>query len=301
LLVLMPAGQPYFNRLYNALMIPPADLSLRHITGSPLVETMSERVQFQDSGAEPAQIFLARGSYLTTPGIGYALNATGVTMIAGARKWITWPTLASPAFTTSVALENLEHVDSDNVHFVPFWPSEHLFSAYSITGSLSNHWLPAEVALIHAGQRELFAPVVRQSGKRRSPQIWLEWFDPRNGEQVFAKGAGTPIDSGVLDDRGALVHRGVAEIHVGDRLVLRPVLHTPDGNGYRVALGVRGPQFHTHQDFFGPPRPLGGDSWIYGDSIVIPSQPGEYTIEIVGTAVWPNQEHVVRYHFLTVP
>jgi hypothetical protein len=83
---------------------------------------------------------------------------------------------------------------------------------------------------------------------------------------------------------------------VNDSLILRPVLRTLDGNGWRVSVTVTGPDsfrrsfsvMHLSQD-------TGVDSRIYSDYQVKFVRPGQYAIELVGETVWPSQIYRVRY------
>ena len=83
---------------------------------------------------------------------------------------------------------------------------------------------------------------------------------------------------------------------MGDTLTLRPVMRTHDGNGWRVALTVQGPELSSCRLFASRPSPLGGDNWIFGDHLVHLKQSGDYTIDITGTTLWPFKTFAVRYH-----
>ena len=246
-------------------------------------------------------MLIERDGTLATPGIGYVLNSTGSTRIAGTRKWMTWPTTTSPSANTNVALENLRLVNREYIHEAPYWSVPALFSAHSITAYLSGHWLANEVALEHAAQNELFKPQTTSVARQRMPQIWLEWFSPRNNRQFYAQIAatGSTVKPLTLEDRGRMENgTGDQRLKLGDALTLRPVMRTLAGNGLRLALSVRSPGGEFHQSFTGHPSPRGGDSWIFGDHTIPLKLSGGYTVHITGTTLWPAQTFNVRYQFV---
>jgi hypothetical protein len=87
----------------------------------------------------------------------------------------------------------------------------------------------------------------------------------------------------------------------GDHLKLRPVMRTLDGNGWRVALTVQGPEINAQRTFVGQPIPLGGDYWIFGDYEIQLLHPGSYVVDLACTTAWPTQTFTVRYHFAVNP
>ena len=300
LLIVPPSGK-YFNRFFNFAMTPPDDLAMRHVIAATATLAVGEKIPLTEAGDRREALLVARGGLLTTPGIGYVLNATGTTLIAGARARMTWPTVSPPSTNTGQALENLLYVDRARIRDLPFWPVPALFTPGSQTGYLSQHWLGSEVALEHAAQNELFAAAVRArpAEATHAPQIWLEWSSFRDQTPIAAKGAGLAGEFIALDDRGRLdTGAGNQLIKAGDRLALRSRMRTPDGNGWRVTLEVRGPGISTHRESTGVPTPLGGAGWINGDDRIELQQPGEYTVEIAGTTLWPVQTCTVRYHFM---
>ncbi len=300
-LTTVPAAHRYNNRLYHVLMMPADDLAMNHVIRSPAVLPSSKDSRSDVSVEVLAQNILERGNVLTTPGIGYVMNATGVTLIGGARRWMTWPTSTPPSLTTAAVRENLQYIESARLLKVPFHPTVHMYTATSMTGYLSKHWLWNEVALEHAAQAELFEPVLKLASTPRRPQLWLEWFSPRNNKQFFAPGAGRFIESSDLENRGRLDNgTGDQLIRAGDLLTIRPFLRTLDGDGWRVTITVQGPGGLSHRDFTGHPSVLGGDNWIFGDSQHRLNQPGEYTVDLSGTTLWPTRTFSVRYHFVVL-
>lgn len=301
ILVLLPAGNPYFNRLYNVLMVAPEDLSMRHVIISPEVMALTDKGRFPNLDISISDIFSERGNILTTPEIGYVMNTTGSTLIAGTVKWMTWPTVSAPSLRTKKSLENLNYINIDLVVSAQFPPIRVLYSSISQTGLLSKHWLPSEVALGHATQQELFINQARQPKKKRAPQIWLEWFGPDDGKHNFSNDVRTPIESDITNDRGFLPHDGGRDFRQADQLILRPVLRTPDGNGYSVTISIEGPNFHSRQDFIGRPNPLGGEGWIFGDQTILLRQPGVYSAQLTAVTFWPQQSYSIKYRFTVYP
>lgn len=302
-LVTAPATDKYYNRLYNALMVPPGDLAMKHVVASNEVTAPVGIPKLPDSGETRALNRIVYGSILTTPGIGYVLNATGNTLIRGARKWMTWPSVTPPSLNTSLALQNLQFVDTTPIHRARHWPVPSLFSPGSITGALSGHWLQQEVALEHAAQTELFAPAPSTSRAPRAPQIWLEWwFDDKADQRFSGRGPVTEAKAPSLDDRGRLEGTDPSRvIRQDDLLTFRPVMRTPDGNGWRIILTIRHPASSSEQQFTGLPSRLGGDSWLYGDHQIRAGAPGQYEVEITGITLLPKATFVVRYHFIVLP
>ena len=297
--VTLPAHSWYFNRLHNILMVPPDDLAMRHVTQLPALNLLKTAQSLSASPDQLSATLLERGNLLATPGIGYVLNATGQTFLSAARKWMIWPNITPPSQTASGALEGLKNIASQSVHNTPFWVTDRLYTPGSITGHVSQHWLPYAVALEHAAQDELFnRPVVTESNLR-APQIWLEWSDASDPTHFFANGARVSVDSGFPQDRGRLGDGTENQrIKMGDRLTVRPVMRAPDGNGLRVAITIQGPEFQSYRAFIGRPSPLGGENWSFGDHLIQLRQPGKYTVDIVGTTLWPSQFFIVRYHFV---
>lgn len=299
-LMTVPAHGPYFNRLYHFLMQPPDDLAMRHVIHSPESVPLDTIMLPNEPGEPLSQMLIARYGILTTPGIGYVLNSTGSTLIANTRLWMTWPKVDSPSANASMALKTLQSLGREYVHEAPHWPVPALFSSGSTPGHLSGHWLANEVALDHSAQAELFDHSPGAATPPQLPQIWVEWLQPRHKGHYWGKGAGLPVSAVPLEDRGPLRSETViARIQVGEPLILRPVMRTPSGNGWRVSIAVNGPHHASRSDFTSPPSPLDPDNWVLGDHHVQFKQPGEYILDITGTVLWPGSTFTVRYH-LTV-
>jgi hypothetical protein len=298
-LTLVPASSLNFNRLYHTLMVPPEDLAMLHVTQLAALNLLTTEQFLRASPDQLSATLLERGNFLTSPGLGYVLNSTGKTMLAGARKWMTWPNSTPTSLTASARLEGLKNIASHQVHDIPFCATSSLYTPSSMIGLVSQHWLSYAVALEHAAQDELFKRPMVTHTNLRVPQIWLEWFSPRDRRHFFSEGNGSAVKAADMDDRGALDKKTSDQrIHAGDRITLRPVMRTLDGNGWRLSLAVQGPSSALFPDLFGHPSPLGGDSWIFGDHQILLAQPGEYTIDITGTVLWPTKSFTIRYHIL---
>lgn len=302
-LVLLPTGRPYHNRIFHSLMKPPADLAMQHVITSPIIASLAKRTRVIPTYQTWPQILVTHGGILTSPGIGFSMNATGATFIANTRRGMSWPTANPPSLVLATASENLQHISSAQVEAIPSISSLNLYTPSSQTGYLSQHWLTEEVALEHAGQPELRSPhIIVSESIRRLPQIWLEWSCPRDNEMNSSAGTSKPVLTVQLEDRGRLETNASSQvIQAGDRLVFHPVMRTLDGNGRNLSITIRGPKESTEYTFTSRPNPLGGDLWISGQQTFLVKTPGRYTVEIAGNTLWPDQTYTVRYFFIAQP
>jgi hypothetical protein len=301
-LTVIPPGGPSFNRLFNALMVPPDDLAMRHVLQSPVVVALAPKPRLPGLIDHPEQTFLKRGAILTTPGIGYVMNATGSTLIDGTSRRLIAAGAPPPSVTTPSDRDRLTHGFPNRVQEAAFPVVANLFSPVSQTGFLSTHWLPQEVALVHATQNELFAPRAMSTAPATPPEFWLEWSGSRS-RQTFSSKEDRVTTGLTVPNDGVRLNSGTGEprIQAGDRLNLRPVMKTPGGNGWVLGLQVRGPGFASQREFFGRPSPLGRPNEIVGNDEIRVLQPGEYTVELSGKLFWPAQTLMVRYHFTVQP
>jgi hypothetical protein len=297
-LLVVPANGPFFNRLWNALAIPPSDLSMRHVIDAS--DQVDSNAFFCPADYKPRIVRHFNGpiGVLTTPGIGYALSATAKLWIPTASKRLLNP----PAVTSSTILANLLHVPRASICAMPFWAHDELFTASSLAGAMSTHWLPIEVAAVHATQEELFKTRASDSVERRSPQLWLEWTDLKDGKHHSSNGAGVSVSS-TFEDRGDLIPGDEdRSVRAGDCITLLPILRSPDGNGVHLSINVMCPAvFSRSSEMTFRPLPLGGDSWSFFKFEVLLAQPGEYVIELAGTTVWPTESYRVRYKMTVSP
>ncbi len=295
-LIIAPVKGPVFNRLYHTIMVPPRDLSIRHVISSPMLLELSPP-SLGARGDVPLEISLqSRAGLLATAGISYAMNATGLTQIRQARKWMTWPALTPPSLLIPRSRENLRNIPDDRVKFAPFTPVPALFSSGSTMGRLTHHWLPFEVALEHAGQPELFAPLARDQKQLRPPEVWLEWQAPVQGQSIAANGVGVALTKPGVEERGDL-RKTILEpsLIAGQTFLLRPVMRTRDGNAWKLRLIVKGPDFSESYELIGRPDPLGGDVWVFADVIFNLNHPGNYQLELLASTLWPKEQYQVRY------
>jgi hypothetical protein len=155
-LLLVPASGPYYNRFWNALMKPPDDLGMKHVIAaasrSPLIATKNDH---------PSVVF-------TTPGIGCVVTATGFNNVVYIEeRLIMSSVLSTPTARMDHLLGRVTSVVKDgrrdSLLLLPLVTS--LQTAVSLTGSLSTHWLPQEVALEHAGGPEIEAAARQLGGK----------------------------------------------------------------------------------------------------------------------------------------
>lgn len=299
LLVLVTADQKtYLHRFFNAVMVPADDLTMRHVVGSPAIAALAAQPRPTGLRRLPAPVLVERGAILTTPGIGYAMNATGATLITGTRKWMTWPTVTPPSLTAAEALEDIHYIEPSQVRPIPFEATSNLFSPLSMTGYISGHWLPLEFALEHAAQKELSAARNPTPTPKRAPVIWLEWFNPRDNRHFIATGA-DDIMASQREDRGGLNDPANEQVFLsGDTLRLRPAMRTLDGDGARLTLIVKTPTISSQHEFIDRANPLGGDKRQYGEAQIRLAEPGRYTVEVTGHILWPERIFTARYYFI---
>ncbi|MES1168445.1 MAG: hypothetical protein ABUL61_04680, partial [Oleiharenicola lentus] len=170
-LMVVPNTGMSYNRLFNFLMVPPDDLVLQHVVASNVAAELAQSAQLPHSRAQFPQELAAHGGVLASPGVSYALDATGATLIARAQKQ---PTSSVPSASVSDARNDLQHIELSSIQSVPFWPLANLYTPRSTEGYLSGHWWPDVVTVEHAGQAELFAPSTHPPASRRLPNLWVE-------------------------------------------------------------------------------------------------------------------------------
>jgi hypothetical protein len=296
-LTLLPVKGTSFNRFFNTVMVPPADLAMKSVLNSNLVREMHENQQ-RERATDPSLAPLNRDAVLATPGISYVLNATGLTQMRRARKGIIRPIPATVASFAESVIKVLPTLGQMPLHRAEF-PASTLFSPQSQTAALSGHWLPTEVAQEFSTQAELFAPI---AVIEQLPQIWIQWTSPRDHVEIFAKGAGRDLATRPVDDRGRLDSgKDNQVIRVNDTVIFKPVMRTFNNGGLRLVLTITGPGLSVTHPLERTPVPLGGVQWIHNDYPVTLNAPGRYDIEITGTSLWPTATATVRYHFIVQP
>jgi hypothetical protein len=281
-LLLVPANRPFYNRFWQALMVPADDLAMR-----PVIEATDTMAGGGTEGSESGEKAL-----LAIPGIGYVLESAGRACLFDTIRLVQKP----PASITDAMVEKLHLADPSVVRNEPFWAVDVLYTPFSQCGSLSGHWLPTDVALELSNQEELFRAPLRPAAERQPPQLWLQWISGPVKTHYYGKGAGVPLQAAV-EDRGPInSQKGFATPVAGDQLVLTPMLRTLDCNGWRVCMNLTGPDsFHRHFEVTQRPTHLASEHWIYSSFEVRFPKPGQYTIELVGDVLWPARTYKVRY------
>jgi len=114
--------------------------------------------------------FVVPNGFLATPGIGYVLQSTAkATHVIGATRF----RRVCPASATNMELELVGRARLGEIHAMPFWPKDNLYTAFSLSAILSGHWPSNEVALEHSAQEELFKGPIYATQGRRPPQYGL--------------------------------------------------------------------------------------------------------------------------------
>jgi hypothetical protein len=286
-LLLVPANRPFYNRFWQALMVPANDLAMR-----PVIEV---------AGTLPSA---GKGSKfdepvpLTTPGIGYVVESTGRACLLGTARVVRW----APAQVADTIVRHQLLFEPGTLHELRIPAADVLYSPNSQSGFLSGHWLPCDVALELSTQEELFQPGPNPPAELQPPQLFLEWTNGRNQTRYYGKGAGVPVRA-VDEDRGSMnSDNRFATPVAGDQLVLRPILRTWESNGWRISMTVTGPDsFHQFFEVVRQPNLLEGDIWIYSDCRMRFPKAGQYTIELVGDVVGAVRRYSIRYALTVAP
>ena len=293
----LPNMGPFYNRLYTLLVVTAEDVAMRPILTSAFFQQLGDPSPVSRSPLERAEAGFRARSIIAPLGIGYVLNASGRVAVKDARKWITWPTLTPPSLTVDYLLKGVSKSNRSQSVETFFPPIPDLYTRASFVGQLSRHWLPNEVAIEYSGQRELKGAIHSLPQQSAPPMIWLEWLAGSTHE-VAQTGFPTPIMSSEIIHRGAISDRKTTQpFKRGDRVTFRPVLWTKSGDGYSVQLLIQGPGYQLEKDILGKPDPLRGENWVFGDQIVILSEPGKYKATITGTLLAPTRSYTVEYTF----
>jgi hypothetical protein len=282
-LLLVPANRPFYNRFWQALMVPPDDLTMHQVIEA--ADTMpggggSDGSKFGDTVP------------LTVPGVGSVLESAGRACLFDTTRLVQ----KSPALVTDAIVEKLRLVDPGVRRDEPFWAADFLYTPYSQSGFLSGHWRPWDVALELSTQEELFRVPLLPAAERRPPQLWLAWTS-RPGTAAFYGERGSEPLRAAIEDRGSInSQQGFATPVAGDQLVLTPMLETVDCSGWRVCMNLTGPGcFHRSFEVTQRPTHLASEHWIHSNFKVRFPKPGQYTIELVGDLLWPARTYTVRY------
>lgn len=149
-LLLVPANGPYYNRFWNALLVPPGDLCMDHV-----VKAISDPAIKSSKGSTPPRL-------LTTFGQGFAACATGVRNVAHGER-LTW---TDPGYRTRLLLGSMtETAGQKETALLLVPPTAALDSPVSLSGYLSRHWPAQEAALEYAARHEIEAAARKLGGR----------------------------------------------------------------------------------------------------------------------------------------
>ncbi len=154
-LLALPAQAPYFNRLWSALVVAPADLTMHE-------SLVTESAVVASSPHNPS------ARVLSGAGLSFVFHAAGVNRLSYPKRLIRLPPTSAPSEIlpwvfeyTRVSLDE----GADVRLIIP--QSRHLFSPGSQAALLSGHWLPYEAAIENAGEAELQAQASRYVRQKR--------------------------------------------------------------------------------------------------------------------------------------
>jgi hypothetical protein len=139
-LVIAPASDPSFNRMYNVITRLPADMGMRSTLEAANAFSAIEAT----SGRNP--------EIITTRGVGYVLGATGVRNVVNGGRLV--PTTATQR-ANSMLHQLSQAVDAKIPTVLALPEAGELHTPLSYSGYLSQHWPPNEVAIEYTGRLEL--------------------------------------------------------------------------------------------------------------------------------------------------
>jgi hypothetical protein len=151
--LLVPANGPHYNRFWNVLMVPASDLAM-----SPVLEAAGgpssgePRGQFSyRSGSLP----MADTQLFTTPSAGLVIMSSGERNVAYIEnKLVLFPVPSPPSARIGHLLNWILTTNRKNVLLL-LPPVSSIQTPISLTGYLSTHWLPQEMALDYTGNLEI--------------------------------------------------------------------------------------------------------------------------------------------------
>jgi hypothetical protein len=150
------ANGPYYNRLFNVLLRPAADLAMTHVvTDLPAFQEESSKLYL------PARV-------ISTLGIRYVAYAARIVDASFALRRIQniYPAPATPVQRVeSVMLLMSEISVSKERAYLFLPPVKDLETPISISAFISQHWLPQEVALEHAVGQEMATTASKLGGR----------------------------------------------------------------------------------------------------------------------------------------
>jgi hypothetical protein len=166
-LLAVPVAGPWSNRFWNVVAITPADLQLRHV--SARLAGMERQRFVDDSGR----------ALITTPAIGYLASMSGIKPASPAGRDFRYQVAANTEVL--MGMEARASIDPARLPVLVPMPLQ-LYSAASMAGRLSGHWLPQTVALDHAASPELERHVLGEVSR------------PTPGNGGVYRGPGVPAD-----------------------------------------------------------------------------------------------------------
>ncbi len=289
---LLPAGGPALNRLYNGLMIPADDLAMRHVLASAKAMELRKNVLAAPSASRLAEVSIENSRLLANPAVIYVLSACGAMYGPNAEKnQISHLSISATQYAEGVRIHGRTQPTS---LLIP--ATEALYTVSSPAATLSRHWLSHAVALDHGAQPQLASlPAV----PRPPPQVWLQWFSPRDNSRFFAKGAGKDFSTPPRDERGRLdLGIGNQLVQAGDRVVFQPVMRTYDSSGVSLHFRILGPGVDVAEKVQGRPGVVDGSQWTYQDIPITLKEPGRYDIEVTGIILGHKGPWIVRHHLI---
>ncbi len=159
-LAAVPATDPYYNRLWGALVVPPDDLTMRGI-----LDRAGWYSAAAPRGAAAVPVF-------ATPGVSMVADATGVHDVPFSDRPIGKPVVSQRADLLEY-VRGAVRVRRAATLLVPL-PAA-LSTPASWSGRLSGHWLPQEVAMAYAAAPEIDA-VARELGGKAMGTDFARWY-----------------------------------------------------------------------------------------------------------------------------
>jgi hypothetical protein len=181
LLVTVPVSGPYYNRLWNAFVTLPKDLSM-----DPVIASVSELHLDQINRAQPPRLIPTIGSSF----VAFAIGAKNVPS-TGSRVIMHNPLLYIPAIRTGPFLDDLASAIDNKEDVVLLVPNSlALYTPFSFAGCLSGHWFPQEVAVEHAAGTEIEAAAIKLGGKKIEGSVGAYYLNGsmRSENPSFAEG-----------------------------------------------------------------------------------------------------------------
>lgn len=157
LLTTLPAGRPYYGRLYNTLLVPADDVRL-----APVVAALTP---LKDAPAGPPRLS-------TSQGLSYVAASLGIHQTWYPQKFMSHPTAETIQWTMGEFQKSARRKESA-LAFIPSPLS--LYTPASSSAYLSGHWLPQQAALEHI-QGAGIELLLNQPGVHRRVEATATWY-----------------------------------------------------------------------------------------------------------------------------